>query len=88
MKMEMPIATIILKASLIALGTLGHNFFLSIRYRKPKNIAEKTHIINENVPLPTIYTAIEYNAERMAKSAYINLNLRITLSLSSIMYYI
>ena len=76
--MARPLATIIVNAYLKTLGTLGHKFFLSIRYRKLKNIATKIHITNEKVPLPTIYTAMEYKNEIMTKITYISLNLRIT----------
>jgi len=58
-KMVRHIATMLLKAYLIAFGILGHKLFLSIKYRKLQNIAAKIHIINEKVPLPTMNTATE-----------------------------
>ena len=73
-----PIATIILKTYLTAFGTLDHRLFFSMIYKNPKNIAANIHMINEKVPLPTIYTATEYSNERIANSAYTSLSLRIT----------
>ena len=74
-KMASPKATMALKTYLTAFGTLDHRLFFSMIYKNPKNIAANIHMINENVPLPTIYTATEYNSERIARMAY---SLRIT----------